>query len=104
MRDTGLFQFALGLVPPWMVKACDVEKKRLDIEIDFVKAAIFRVRTAPRPTARCTTPRCRCGGISTSSSIRRSCTPERRASLAPTAVSSRSRTPRNGDVVQHETC
>ena len=37
MRDVDLFQLALGLVPPWMVKACqfDAAKKRLDIEIDF---------------------------------------------------------------------
>ena len=37
MRDTDLFQLALGLVPPWMVKACafDAERKRLDIEIDY---------------------------------------------------------------------
>jgi len=37
MRDVDLFQLALGLVPPWMVKAAsfDAEKKRLDLEIDF---------------------------------------------------------------------
>ena len=34
MRDTDLFELALGLVPPWMVKACsfDAEARRLDIE------------------------------------------------------------------------
>lgn len=43
MRDTDLFQLALGLVPPWMVKACafDAEKKRLDIEIDFARGGRF---------------------------------------------------------------
>jgi transposase len=43
MRDTDLFQLALGLVPPWMVKACafDAERKRLDIEIDFARGGHF---------------------------------------------------------------
>lgn len=43
MRDTDLFQLALGLVPPWMVKACafDAEKKRLDLEIDFTTGGRF---------------------------------------------------------------
>lgn len=43
MRDTDLFQLALGLVPPWLVKDCnfDAEKKRLDIEIDFAKGGHF---------------------------------------------------------------
>jgi transposase len=43
MRDTDLFQLALGLVPPWLVKACqfDADKKRLDIEIDFSKGGRF---------------------------------------------------------------
>ena len=43
MRDTDLFQLALGLVPPWMVKAAnfDAEKKRLDIEIDFKSGGRF---------------------------------------------------------------
>ena len=43
MRDTDLFQLALGLVPPWMVKACafDAEKRRLDIEIDFARGGRF---------------------------------------------------------------
>ncbi len=37
MRDTELFQMALGLIPPWQVESCafDPEKKRLDIMIDF---------------------------------------------------------------------
>ena len=43
MRDTDLFQLALGLVPPWMVKACafDAEARRLDIEIDFARGGHF---------------------------------------------------------------
>ena len=43
MRDTDLFQLALGLVPPWMVKACafDTERRRLDIEIDFARGGRF---------------------------------------------------------------
>ena len=43
MRDTDLFQLALGLLPPWMVKACnfDAEARRLDIEIDFARGGRF---------------------------------------------------------------
>ena len=43
MRDVDLFQLALSLVPPWMVKACkfDVDRKRLDIEIDFTTGGRF---------------------------------------------------------------
>jgi transposase len=43
MRDTDLFQLALGLVPPWMVKACafDAKARRLDIEIDFARGGRF---------------------------------------------------------------
>ena len=43
MRDTDLFQLALGLVPPWMVKACafDAQARRLDIEIDFARGGHF---------------------------------------------------------------
>ena len=43
MRDTDLFQLALGLVPPWQVKDCnfDAAKKRLDIEIDFFRGGRF---------------------------------------------------------------
>jgi hypothetical protein len=39
MRDIDLFQLALGLVPPWMVVDAkfDADKKRLDIEIDFIE-------------------------------------------------------------------
>ena len=43
MRDTDLLQLALGLVPPLMVKAAnlDAEARRLDIEIDFIKGGRF---------------------------------------------------------------
>ena len=43
MRDVDLFQLALALVPPWMVKDCkfDAAKKRLDIEIDFKTGGRF---------------------------------------------------------------
>ncbi len=43
MRDTDLMQLALGLIPPWMVKACafDAETRRLDIEIDFASGGRF---------------------------------------------------------------
>ena len=43
MRDTDLFQLALGLVPPWMVRATnfDADKKRIDIEIDFARGGRF---------------------------------------------------------------
>ena len=43
MRDTDLFQLALGLVPPWMVRAAkfDAGEKRLDIEIDFKTGGRF---------------------------------------------------------------
>ena len=43
MRDTDLMQLALGLIPPWMVKACafDAERRRLDIEIDFARGGRF---------------------------------------------------------------
>lgn len=43
MRDTDLMQLALGLIPPWMVKACafDADKRRLDIEIDFTRGGRF---------------------------------------------------------------
>jgi transposase len=53
MRDSDLFQLALGLVPPWMVKACnlDAAKKRLDIEMDFARGGRF-------PCPQCATPDC----------------------------------------------
>ena len=43
MRDTDLFQMALGLVPPWMVARSqfDAAAKRLDIYLDFGKGSRF---------------------------------------------------------------
>jgi transposase len=43
MRDTDLFQMALGLVPPWTVdrSAFDAAAKRLDIYLDFAKGSRF---------------------------------------------------------------
>ena len=43
MRDTDLFQLALGLTPPWHVASCefDPDKHRLDIEIDFPRGSLF---------------------------------------------------------------
>ena len=43
MGDTDLMQLSLGLIPPWMVKACtfDAEARRLDIEIDFARGGRF---------------------------------------------------------------
>jgi len=43
MRDTDLFQLALGLTRPWYVSSCefDVSKHRLDIEIDFPRGGTF---------------------------------------------------------------
>lgn len=53
MRDIDLFRLALGLVPPWMVKACnfDAASKRLDIEIDFKTGGRF-------PCPDCNKPNC----------------------------------------------
>ena len=53
MRDTDLFQLALGLVPPWLVKEArfDVDKKRLDLEIDFTRGGLF-------PCSGCNKPDC----------------------------------------------
>ena len=53
MRDTDLFQLALGLVPPWLVKEArfDVDKKRLDLEIDFSRGGLF-------PCSGCNKPDC----------------------------------------------
>ena len=43
MRDTDLFQMALGLFPPWLVERCrfDPEEKQLDIYIDFSRGGEF---------------------------------------------------------------
>ena len=53
MRDTDLFQMALGLAPPWWVKDCtfDADAKRLDIEIDFKTGGRF-------PCPECAEPGC----------------------------------------------
>lgn len=50
MRDIDLFQLALALVPPWMVAIADfdVEKKRLDIEIDFKTGGRFPIWVGQR--------------------------------------------------------
>ncbi|HEX5957101.1 MAG TPA: helix-turn-helix domain-containing protein, partial [Hyphomicrobiaceae bacterium] len=51
MRDTHLMQLALGLVPPWQVKACtfDADKRRLDIEIDFARGGRFSCPACGKP-------------------------------------------------------
>lgn len=43
MKDTDLFQMALGLIPPWLVdrSTFDPEQKRLDIYIDFSRGGQF---------------------------------------------------------------
>ncbi len=43
MKDTELFQMALGLVPPWQVESCefDPERKRIDIMINFRHGGTF---------------------------------------------------------------
>jgi len=43
MRDTDLFQMALGIAPPWTVSrtAFDAEARRLDITIDFQRGSRF---------------------------------------------------------------
>lgn len=43
MRDTDLFQMALGLTPPWQVLSSDFDpqQKRLDIQIDFPRGSTF---------------------------------------------------------------
>jgi transposase len=43
MRDIDLFQLALGLTPPWKAVSSnfDLQKKRLDIHIDFPKGSTF---------------------------------------------------------------
>lgn len=43
MRDTELFQLALGLTSPWHVVSCefDLDKHRLDVEIDFPRGSVF---------------------------------------------------------------
>jgi hypothetical protein len=43
MRDTDVFQLALGLASPWMVTECnfDGEARRLDIKVDFANGGRF---------------------------------------------------------------
>lgn len=43
MRDTELLQMALGLAPPWQVRAAEFnpDEKRLDIRLDFPKGSVF---------------------------------------------------------------
>ena len=43
MKDTELFQMALGLIPPWQVESCefDPERKRIDIMINFRSGGTF---------------------------------------------------------------
>lgn len=43
MKDTELFQMALGVIPPWLVERCefDPDRKRLDIYIDFTRGGEF---------------------------------------------------------------
>lgn len=43
MKDIELFQMALGLTPSWKVVSCEfnLEKKRLEIEIDFPRGSTF---------------------------------------------------------------
>lgn len=43
MRDTDLFQLALGLTPPWEVVSSefDPQKQRLDIRLGFARGSTF---------------------------------------------------------------
>jgi transposase len=43
MRDTDLFQLALGLTPPWEVVSCDFDpqQRRLDIRLGFPRGSMF---------------------------------------------------------------
>ena len=43
MRDKDLFQLALGLETPWLVKSIvfNEEKKRIDIYLDFKRGGTF---------------------------------------------------------------
>ena len=43
MRDTDLFQMALGVEPPWVVKKSEFNAtaKRLDIRLDFARGSRF---------------------------------------------------------------
>ena len=43
MRDTELFQMALGLTAPWQVESCvfNPETQRLDVMINFPRGSTF---------------------------------------------------------------
>ena len=49
MRDTDLFQLALGLLPPWLVAACrfNATAKQIDIDVDFAKGGRFPCPACP---------------------------------------------------------
>ena len=51
MKDTELFQMALGLIPPWLVESCtfDPNEKQLDIHIDFSRGGEFACPECGRP-------------------------------------------------------
>lgn len=89
MRDVDLFQLALDLVPPWMVKACrfDVDNKRLDIEIDFKTGGRFACpdcKTADCPVHDTVMKEWR--HLDFLPGIRHSCTRARRVSSARSAA------------------
>lgn len=50
MKETELIHIALMLTPPWLVSECrfDVNQKRLDIYLDFVKGSQFSCPTCKR--------------------------------------------------------
>jgi len=86
MRDTDLFQLALGLMSPWMVGCSQVRRRRQTPTISRSTsraAAASPARPARRPTARPTTPSPRPGGISISSSTKPTCTRACPASPGP---------------------
>ena len=74
MRDTDLFQLALGITSPWFVSAADFdgEGKRLDIRIDFKAGSRFACPDCGKDGCPVHDTTERRGGTSTSSSIRRS--------------------------------
>jgi len=96
MRNTDLFQLALGLVPPWLVNDVrfDVNKKRLDIEIDFARGGRFpcpHCNAADCPVHDTTMQKWRHldffqHSVGKPDVIRRSCTRARRASSAQPAA------------------
>src|SRR5271165_5281869 len=76
MRDTDLFQLALGLQSPWTVTRSEfaVEDGRLDLYVDFPRGSRFACADADARVVQFTTRRTRRGGIWTSSSMARCCT------------------------------